>query len=85
MKLANAWRADEVRVKLCFLVNVRKASGLKVAGGSNMGSTVGFAAGFRAGGALIGAVLRGCMGWTGVPNAGEEDGIGFSGTAEGFS
>jgi hypothetical protein len=25
------------------------------------------------------------MGWTGVPNAGEDDGRGFSGIVEGFS
>jgi hypothetical protein len=85
MKVANAPKADEVRVRLCFFVNVRKASGRNVAGGSRMGSTVGFAAGLSAGGARIGAVLRGLMGCTGVPKAGEEEGIGLSGTREGFS
>lgn len=68
---------------MCFFVNVRKASGRRVAGGSRIGSTVGFA-GLRMGGARIGAVLRGGIGCTGVPNAGDEEGIGFSGTAEGF-
>lgn len=85
MKVASAWSADEVRVRLCFLVKVRKASGRSVAGGSSMGRTVGLAFGASAGGARIGAVLRGWMGWTGVPNAGEEEGIGFVGIAEGFS
>lgn len=74
-----------MRVRLCFLVNVRKARGRRVAGGRSMGRTVGFAAGFSAGGARMGAVLRGLMGWTGVPNAGDEEGIGFGGTADGFS
>lgn len=72
-------------VRLCFLVNVLKASGRSVAGGSNIGRTVDFATGLSKGGARIGAVLRGLMGCTGVPNAGEEDGMGSAGTAEGFS
>lgn len=71
-------------VRLCFLVKVRNASGLSVAGGSNIGRTVDFATGLRDGGARIGAVLRGLIGCTGVPNAGEDDGI-ASDTAEGFS
>ena len=50
-----------------------------------MGKTVDLDFGTSAGGARIGAVLRGWMGWTGVPNAGDEDGIGLAGTAEGFS
>jgi hypothetical protein len=37
------------------------------------------------GGARIGAVRRGLMGWTGVPNAGDEDGMTFCGIADGFS
>lgn len=85
MKLANAERADDVRVKLCFFVKVRKARGRSVAGGSSMGSTVALTGGLREGGARIGAVRRGCMGWTGVPNAGDDEGIKFWGTAEGFS
>lgn len=63
MKVAIACRAVEVSVRLCFLVNVRKASGRKVAGGKLIGSTEGVAAsevGFRP------------IGWTGVPNAEEE-------------
>lgn len=66
MKVAMACRADEVSVRLCFLVNVRKASGRKVAGGKLIGSTDGVAA------------SEGCFrwtGWTGVPNA-EEEGTG---------
>jgi hypothetical protein len=70
---------------LCFFVKVRKASGRSVAGGRRIGSTVDFATGFNAGGARIGAVLRGLMGWTGVPNAGDEDGMRSEGTAEGLS
>lgn len=49
-------------------MNVRNASGRRVAGGSSMGSIVGFD---------IGATVKGRTGWTGVPNAGEEDGIGL--------
>ena len=74
-----------MRVRLCFFVNVRKASGRNVAGGRSIGSTVDFPTGFSAGGARMGAVRRGLMGWTGVPNAGDEEGIGFAGTAEGLS
>ena len=51
-----------MRVRLCFLVKVRKASGRSVAGGRSMGRTVDLGGGFRAGGARIGAVLRGLMG-----------------------
>lgn len=72
-------------VRLCFLVKVRKASGRRVAGGRSIGRTVDFAAGLSAGGALIGAVLRGLMGWTGVPNAGDDEGMRSEGTAEGLS
>lgn len=74
-----------MRVRLCFLVNVLNASGRNVAGGSSIGRTVDFATGFKAGGARIGAVLRGLMGWAGVPKAGDEDGMGSAVTAEGFS
>jgi len=83
MKAANACKAEDVRVRLCFFVKVLKASGRRVAGGRSIGSTAGFA-GLRAGGARIGAVLRGRMGWTGVPNAGDDEGIRFSGTSEGL-
>jgi hypothetical protein len=55
-----------------------------VAGGSSMGRTVALT-GLRIGGARIGAVRRGLMGWTGVPKAGEDEGIRFLGTADGFS
>jgi hypothetical protein len=63
-----------VRVKLCFLVNVRKARGRRVAGGSNIGSTLGFE---------IGAAVKGRMGCTGVANAGDEEGIELSGAGVG--
>lgn len=37
MKDASAWSADEVSVRLCFLVKVRNAIGLSVAGGRRTG------------------------------------------------
>jgi hypothetical protein len=73
MNVASAASADEVRVRLCFFVKVRNASGLRVAGGSKMGRIV---VGLSCGGG-IGAVRLTLMGWTGVPKAGEEDGIGL--------
>jgi len=85
MKLANAESAEEVKVKLCFLVNVRKARGRSVAEGSSIGRTVALTAGLRMGGARMGAVRRGLIGWTGVPNAGEDEGMTFWGMADGFS
>jgi hypothetical protein len=70
-------------------VNVRKARGRRVAGGSNIGRIVGFrATGFKIGGAGIGAIRRGRIGCAGVAKAGEEEGMGFgvdSGRAEGWS
>ena len=54
-------------MRLCFLVKTRKAIGLRVAGGNKTGSTDAF------GGA--GAF----MGCTGVPKAGDEEGIGSVG------
>jgi hypothetical protein len=73
MKVASAANADEVSVRLCFLVKVLKASGLNVAGGSKMGNIV---EGLNWGGAM-GLARRGRIGCAGVPKAGEEDGIGF--------
>lgn len=64
MKEASSCSADEVRVRECFFVNVRKASGRRVAGGRMMGRIA----------ALGALMLNGFGGWTGVPNAGEEDG-----------
>ena len=75
MKVAKTWSADEVRVKLCFLVNVLKAKGRKVAGGSRIGSILAFA------GAPAGLKFR--IGCTGVANAGDDDGIGFNGAGVG--
>lgn len=83
MKVANACNAEDVSVRLCFLVKVRNASGRKVAGGSRIGKTAAF--GCNAGGARMAATRRGLMGCAGVPKAGEDEGIGFAGTAEGFS
>jgi hypothetical protein len=50
-----------------------------------MGRTVDFATGLSAGGARIAVTLRGLMGWRGVPNAGEDEGMGLSATTRGFS
>lgn len=67
MKVASSCRADEVSVRLCFLVNVLNASGLKVAGGRSIGKIVAFAV----------ATEKGFSVAAGVANAGDEDGIGF--------
>jgi hypothetical protein len=75
IKIAKTCSADEVRVKLCFLVNVLKARGRKVAGGSRIESILAFA------GAPAG--LKGRIGCAGVPNAGDDEGIGFNGAGVG--
>lgn len=59
MNVARTCSAEDVRVKLCFLVNVRKARGRNVAGGRRTGSMLAFAA------AVV--TLKGRMGCTGVP------------------
>jgi hypothetical protein len=64
-----------VSVKLCFLVKVLKAKGRKVAEGRIIGSMLAFVG--------IAAALKERIGCTGVANAGEEDGIGFSGAGVG--
>lgn len=68
MNVANNCSADDVSVRLCFFVNVRKARGRSVAGGISIGSIDGLdvSGGFE---------IR--IGWTGVPKAGEEEGIKF--------
>jgi hypothetical protein len=63
-----------VSVKLCFLVKVRKARGLKVAGGSNTGRILGFDRG---------AMWKGRIGCTGVAKAGEDEGIELRGAGVG--
>ena len=50
-------------------MKVRKARGLNVAGGNRIGNTLGLAE--AAGGS------KGFIGYAGVPNAGEDEGIGF--------
>lgn len=57
-------------MKLCFLVNVRKANGRNVAGGSSIGNIV----------VLFCCGLSSCnrIGWTGALKAGEEDGMGLA-------
>lgn len=64
MKEASSWRAVDVRVKECFLVNVRKARGRRVAGGRIIGRMPAF-------GALT---LNGFNGCTGVAKDGEDEG-----------
>jgi len=66
MKAASSCRADDVNVRLCFLVNVRKASGRRVAGGRRIGSIVVF---------VVGAIANGLCVYAGVPKAGDDDGI----------
>ncbi len=56
-------------MRLCFFVNVRKARGLRVAGGIWMGRIEGF--GCKGSGGVLERI-----GWTGVPKAGEEEGMG---------
>lgn len=66
IKVASSCSAEEVSVRLCFLVKVRNARGRNVAGGRRMGRMAAF----------DGAdTLKGLSGWTGVPKAGEEEGI----------
>ena len=67
MKSASACRADDVRVRSCFLVKLRKAKGRKEAGGRLIGSTVGVVAT---------GVCFVRIGWTGVPKAAKEEGRG---------
>lgn len=68
MNVANNCSAEDVSVRLCFFVKVRKAIGRSVAGGRSMGNIEGLGG---SGG------LYGRIGWTGVPKAGEEEGMGF--------
>ena len=75
MNDANNCKEGEVKVRLCFFVKVRNANGLKVAGGSIIGRTLGALAGTEISNLLTGFTI-GC---TGVPNAGDDDGIGFTG------
>jgi hypothetical protein len=75
MNVAKTCRAEEVSVKLCFLVNVLKARGRKVAGGRRIGSILAFTA--------APAGLNCLMGYAGVPNAGDDEGIGFNGAGVG--
>lgn len=65
MKEASACRADDVRVNECLFVKVRNASGRRVAGGRMIGRIAAFG----------GLTLNGLNGWTGVPNAGDDDGM----------
>jgi hypothetical protein len=71
MNEASSCSAEDVRVRECFFVNVRKARGRKVAGGRMIGRIAAF-------GALM---LKGFRGWTGVPKAGEDEGMAEDGIA----
>lgn len=69
---------DDVNVRLCFLVRVRKATGRSVCGGSAIGSTEGpeslvvdFCAAANA--CRTGGACRGLMGYAGVPKPGEDE------------
>lgn len=66
-----------MRVRLCFFVKVRNATGLRVVGGRSTGRIETFG-----GGAAGLKVFRGC---TGVPKPGEEEGIGFAEGWDGVS
>lgn len=71
-KVASSCNAEDVSVKLCFLVKVRNANGRSVAGGRIIGRTAALAG---AGG------WKGFSGCAGVAKAGEDDGIAFEGAA----
>lgn len=77
MNVANACKAEELRVRLCFFVNVLNARGLKVGGGSNIGRIVGIV-GLNTGGGTGRWAVEG-SGWRGVPNAGDDENATFSG------
>lgn len=66
MNVAKICSADDVSVRLCFLVRVRNAKGRSVAGGSRIGSMDGFE---------DSEGLETLIGYPGVPNAGDEEGI----------
>jgi hypothetical protein len=77
MKVARHCKAEDVNVRLYFLVSERKATGRKVCGGRRMGRMV-------EGGRWAPDAAKACVGFTGllargyagVPKAGEEDGTG---------
>ena len=68
INVASNWRADDVRVRLCFFVKVRNARGRKVGGARRTGNVEGLddPAAF--------VVWR--IGWMGVPKACEDEGTG---------
>lgn len=68
MKTANVCKADDEIVRLCLRVKVRKATGRRVEGGSRIGRIE-----VLAGGACVFGMRNGRAG---VPNAGEDEGIG---------
>ena len=72
IKVASACRAEALRVRLCFFVNVRKARGRRVDGGSRIGRIGLLTAGLKAGCAK-GRFDAGMIGCAGVPNAGDDE------------
>lgn len=78
MKVASSCSEDDVMVRLCFFVIVRNANGRRMAGESRIGRTAGVIGFANTGGGLIVSLAgREAIGYAGVANAGDEDGMGF--------
>ncbi len=77
IKVASSCSDDDVMVRLCFFVIVRNAKGRSIAGGSRTGSMAGVVGFLNAGaGARIPSLAgREAIGYAGVANAGDEDGM----------
>ncbi len=77
MKVASSCSDEDVMVRLCFFVIVRNAKGRSMAGGSRIGSTAGVVGFLNAGGGGRIASLAGreAIGYAGVANAGDDDGM----------
>lgn len=77
MNVDNTPSPDEVKVKLCFFVSVRNATGRSVCGGKRIGSTVGmvFAPELNCGAkaCLVAGCGRGWTGYAGVPKPGDDE------------
>lgn len=77
MNVASSCKDDDVMVRLCFFVIVRNAKGRSIAGGSKIGSTAGVAGFLNAvgGGRIASLAGREAIGYAGVANAGDDDGM----------